>query len=80
MCFDDFFRRYSGSSLKAVDILSKEHLKKTLFGDEGDEGMGDGREEFARIELAGEDVERLRVFAEVGDIEDGLGVWQVEAR
>ena len=41
--------------------------------------MGDGRAVFAWIQLLGEGVERQRVLAEVVDVEDGLGVGEVEA-
>jgi hypothetical protein len=42
--------------------------------------MRDGGVELARVELLRQDVEWLRVLAEVGDVEDGFGVGQVEAR
>lgn len=36
--------------------------------------------ELARVELLREDVEGLGVLSEVVDVEDGLGVGQVQAR
>lgn len=35
--------------------------------------------ELSRVELLGEVVEGLGVLAEVGDVEDGFGVGEVEA-
>ena len=41
--------------------------------------MSDRGSVLARVELVGEGVERFWVAAEVGDVEDGLGVGEVEA-
>lgn len=77
MGLDDLVGGHTGSALQAVDVLSEELVEEALLGEEGDEGVGDGGAELARVELAGEDVEGLGLFAEEGDIEDGLWVGEV---
>jgi hypothetical protein len=37
------------------------------------------RSEFAGIQFLGEGVEGLRILAEEVDVEDGFGVWEVQA-
>jgi hypothetical protein len=76
----DLLPRHTGAPLEAVDVLRKEHLEQALLGQERNKGMRDGGVELARVELLRQDVEWLRVLAEVGDVEDGFGVGQVEAR
>lgn len=71
---DDLVRGDSGYALEAVDVLGEEHLEKALAGEEGDEGMRDGRVELSGVQFVCENVEGLGVFAEVGDVEDGFGV------
>lgn len=66
-----------GCALKAVDVLGEELVQEVLLREERYEGVGDGRAEAARVELAREDVEGLRVVAEEGDVEDGFGVGEV---
>ena len=76
---DDLVGRDAGAALEAVDVLGEEVAEEAAAGEEGDEGVGDGGVEFARVELAREDVEGFGVLAEVGDVEDGFGVGEVEA-
>lgn len=80
MGFDNLVGRNAGAALEAVDVLREELAEETLMGEEGDEGVGDGGVEFAWVELAGQDVKGIGIFAEVGDVEDGFGVREVEAR
>ena len=56
-------------------------MQQALAGEQGQEGVGDGGAVAgARVELAGEHVEGLRVLAEEGQVEDGFGLGQVERR
>lgn len=66
-------------SLEAVDVLGEEHSEEVLLGKQRDEGMRDGGRIVARIQLFRKNVEGVGVLTEIGDIEDGLGVWEIEA-
>lgn len=47
---------------------------------QANERMCHGRSVFSRIEFMSEGVERIRVAAEVGDVEHGFGVWELQSR
>ena len=79
MGLDDPVGRHAGGALEAVDVLGEELVEEVLLREQGDEDVRDGGAELARVELAGEDVEGLRAGAEEGDVEDGLGVGEVQA-
>jgi hypothetical protein len=76
---DNQLARDTSLSLKAVDVLGEEHSKEVLLGKQRYEGMRDGRGVVARIQLLCENIEGIGVLAEVGDIEDCLGIREVEA-
>lgn len=71
---DDLVCGDAGAALEAVDVLGEVHEEDALLGEEGDEGVGDGGVEFARVEFLGEVVEGLRVFAKIGNVKDGFAV------
>lgn len=48
--------------------------------EELEEGMGDCRAKVTRVKLLREGIEWFWVLAEVGDVKDRLGVWEVETR
>jgi hypothetical protein len=78
---DDEVGRHAGGALEAVDVLGEEHAQQALAGQQGDEDVGDGRAVArARVELARERVERRRVLPEEAQVEDRLGLGQVQRR
>ncbi len=79
MRLDDAVGRHAGGALQAVDVLREEHVQQALAGEQGEEGVRDGGAVAgARVELLGEHVEGAGVGAEEGEVEDGLGLGQVE--
>jgi hypothetical protein len=80
MRFDNHVIRYAGFALQAVDVLREELQQQTLLVQKRDERVCNCRSVFPRVQLLRQGVERLGVIAEVGYVEDGLGVGQFEAR
>lgn len=80
MRLDEFYRGEAGLALERVDVLREAFQEELFFVQQLDEGMGQGRAEFAGQQFLGEGEERAGVFAEVIDVEDGLWVREVEAR
>ena len=79
MRLDDAVGGDAGGALQAVDVLGEEHVQQALAGEQGEEDVRDGRAVArARVELSGEHVEGARVGAEEGEVEDGLGLGEVE--
>ncbi len=78
MGFDDEVVRNAGPPLEAIDVLSEEHTKQALIGEECDKSVGYSGMKPARIQLLGKNIERLGIRAEVIDVEDSLGKWEVE--
>ena len=77
---DDQFAGDASLALQTVNVLGKEHAEEILLGKQRDKGMRDGGRIIAGIQFFREDIERIGVLAEVGDVEDGLGVWEVQTR
>ena len=80
MGLDNLVTGDAGAALEAVNVLGEELAEEALAREQGDEGVRDSGVELARVELPGEDVEGLGVFAEVRDVKDGFGVREIEAR
>lgn len=68
----------SRGEFKSVDVLRKYPLKEIFAVEEGDEMVRESGGEFSGPELGGEGIERERVLAEEGDIEDVFRVGEVE--
>lgn len=76
--FDDQVGRNTGGALQAVNVLGEELVEEALAGQEADEDMGDGRVEFAWVEILGKHVEWLGVFLEERQAEDIFGLLEVQ--
>lgn len=77
--FDNEISRDTGLALETVDVLCEEHAQEILFGEQGDEDVGDGRRVVAWIQLFGKDVEWVGVSFKVGNVKDSLGVGKFKA-
>lgn len=64
MGFDQFLGRNASSTFKGVNVLREAFQQQTLFRDQSDERMGDGRLELPGVELAGKGVEWDRILSE----------------
>lgn len=62
--FDQFLGRDTSSTFKGVNVLREAFQQQTLFRDQSDERMGDGRLELPRMELASKGVEWNRILSE----------------
>jgi hypothetical protein len=80
MCLYDLVSWDAGLALQTVDVLGEQLEEQPFLVQQTYEGMGDGRSVVAGVQLLGEGVEGQRVAAEVANVEDGLGVGEVEAR
>ena len=79
MRLDDAVGGDARGALEAVDVLREEHVQQALAREQGNEDVRGGRAVAgARVELAGEHVEGFGVLPEEGQVEDGLGLGQVE--
>jgi len=75
---DDHVARQAGLALEAVDVLGEVLEQEALVVQQPDERVRNGRAVAPRGQLAGQGVEGARVLAEEVDVEDGLGVGEVE--
>lgn len=64
MGFHQFFGGDTSSTFKGVNVLREAFQQQTLFRDQSDERMGDGRLELSGVELAGKGVEWDRILSE----------------
>ena len=76
--FDDQLARDAGCALKAVNILGVELMQDALLGEQADENVRDSGLEVARVEVLGQYIEGLGVLPEEPEVEDGLGLREVE--
>jgi hypothetical protein len=80
MSLHNHVSRHSRLALQAINILREQLQQQSLFVQQLDERVRYRGPEFARIKLMRECVERFRVVSEVGDIEDGFSIGEIEAR
>lgn len=73
MRLDDHLAWHSCFPLQAVDILGEQLEEQALVIQQLGKGMGDRRAVATGVKLMRESVERQRVIAEVGYVEDSFG-------
>lgn len=79
MCLNDPIAWDACLALQAVDVLGEELEQEPLLVQQVYERVCDCRAIFAGVQLLREGVEGQRVLSEEGQLEDGLGVGQVQA-
>lgn len=79
MCLDNLVARYPCFTLQAINILGEEFEQKPLLVQQVYEGVRNCRPVLAGIQLLCEGVEWQRVLSKEGQLEDGLGVWEIQA-
>lgn len=78
MRLDDLVVWHARLALQAVDVLREQLEQQALLVQQRYERVCDGRPVVARVQLLRERVEGLWVVAEVGDVEDGFGVGELQ--
>lgn len=77
--FYDHVTRHASLTLEAVNVLGEQLQEDALLVQQTDERVRDGGAILARVQFLGKSVEGQRIVAEIGNVEDGLGVWQAQA-
>jgi hypothetical protein len=72
MCLNDLLPWCSSLSFQAIDILREQFQQQPFVVQQLDEGVCYGGTVFTGVKLVSEGVERERILAEVGDVEDSF--------
>lgn len=80
MCLYYLIAGYAGLALKAVNVLGEQLEQKPLLMQQSYERVCYCRPELSGVQFLSEGVEGLGVVAEEANVEDGLGIGQIETR